>query len=167
VDGAGNLYISDSERVRMVSAAGVLTTIAGGGSEPAGSDGPALGVQIDQATGLAFDAKGDLYLADQLDNRIRVISPAGVITTAVGNGIFNYSGDGLLAVNAQMGSPGSLAFDRSGNLFFEDRENPIVRKISQAGIVTTVAGNGSAGYSGDGGPATNAQHGTVLWVSYE
>ena len=100
---------------------------------------------------------GTLYVADTGNYRIRKISTDGIIATVAGNGIDGYSGDGGLAASAQLGSPISVAVDVAGNLFVADVSNHRIRKISTDGIVTTVAGNGVDGYSGDGGLATNAK----------
>jgi trimeric autotransporter adhesin len=157
VDGAGNVYIGDAERVRMVSPSGNFETIAGGGAAPVGSSGPALSVQLSQPAGLALDSKGNLYVTDEFGFFIFAISPAGILSTAVGNGTNRYTGDGGLAVNAQLGEPSAVVVDSAGNLYIGDLDDPVVRKVSPAGIITTIAGNGTPGFSGDGGPATSAQ----------
>ena len=122
-----------------------------------GDGGPATAAELNAPRGVAVDASGNLYIADALNNRIRKVSSDGIITTVAGNGSLSYSGDGGLAADAQLSGPRGLAVDGAGNLFIADFDNNTVRKISASGIITTVAGNGVAGFSGDGGPATSAQ----------
>jgi sugar lactone lactonase YvrE len=111
--------------------------------------------------GLVMDAAGNIFVTDSDNNRVRKISTSGVITTVAGNGQSAYSGDGGPAVNAALYSPLGLALDEAGNLFIADALNGRIRKVSASGIITTVAGGGSAGFissasgPGDGGPATN------------
>ncbi|HSB13927.1 MAG TPA: hypothetical protein VLE22_05675 [Bryobacteraceae bacterium] len=160
VDAGGNLYIGDTGnyRIRKVSAAGIISTVAGDGSPGySGDNGPAISAQISRPYGVAVDAGGNLYIADADNNRIRKISVAGIITTVAGNGSAGYSGDGGPAISAQLDYPWGVALDASGNLYIADLRNSRIRKVSVARVITTVAGNGSAGYSGDGGPAVNAQ----------
>ena len=106
---------------------------------------------------MAVDGSGNLYIADIDNNRIRKVSATGIITTVAGNGTVGYSGDGGPATSAQLNVPFGVAVDASGNLYIADAYNHRIRKVSATGIITTVAGNGSGGYSGDGGPATSAQ----------
>ena len=106
--------------------------------------------------GVAVDASGNLYFADCNNNRIRKISSGGIITTVAGNASQGYNGDNIAATSASLFLPLGVAVDASGNLYIADTDNHRVRKVSTGGIITTVAGNGTAGYSGDGGPATSA-----------
>ena len=159
-DGAGNLYIADSwnHRIRKVDAAGVITTVAGDGTSDYGGDGgPAVDAQLDFPVGVALDGAGNLYFADQNNHRIRKVDSAGVITTVVGDGEYGYSGDGGPAAAAQLGYPDGVTLDGAGNLYFADVHNLRIRKVDSAGVITTVAGNGMRGYSGDGGPAVEAR----------
>jgi trimeric autotransporter adhesin len=164
-DGNGNLYIADGARLRKVSQAGVITTVAGNGKSYYGGDnGPAAGAQIgifccQLAGGVAVDREGSLYLAETWNSRVRKFSPEGIITTVAGNGAVGFSGDGGPASNAQMAFPVSVAVDAAGTLYIADTWNFRVRKVSKEGIITTVAGNGTQGHSGDGGDARNAQIG--------
>src|SRR5262249_10090244 len=103
------------------------------------------------------DAGGNLYLADVADNRVLKISPSGIVSTFAGNGIPGFSGDRGKATNATLFSPTGVAVDNSGNVYVADRDNFRVRRISTDGTINTVAGNGSRGFSGDGGPAPRAQ----------
>jgi hypothetical protein len=160
VDASGNIYIADYEnnRIRKVSAAGIITTVAGNGSAGySGDGGPATSAQLDLPSGVAVDATGNLYIADTFNSRIRKVSAAGIITTVAGNGSIGYSGDSSPATSARLSYPLGVAVDATGNLYIADSYNHRIRKVSAAGIITTVAGNGSPGYHGDGGPATSAQ----------
>lgn len=163
VDHAGNLYIADTynNRVRMVSAqTGTITTYAGGGSYSStyGDGGLATAAYLWGPEGLAFDAAGNLYIADSGDHRIRKVAAAtGIITTVAGGGTQGL-GDGGPATSAVLSSPQDVAFDTTGNLYILDAFTERVRMVAAStGIITTVAGNGDAGFAGDGGPATSAQ----------
>jgi uncharacterized repeat protein (TIGR01451 family) len=160
VDGAGNLYIADTDnnRVRKVSTAGIITTVAGNGTAAySGDGGQATGAEIYQPEGVAVDGAGNLYVADTQNSRVRKVSTAGIITTVAGNGTLGYSGDGGQATGAELYRPEGVAVDGAGNLYIADTDNNRVRKVSTAGIIATVAGNGTAAFSGDGGPAAGAE----------
>ena len=160
VDAAGNLYIADSynNRIRKVATNGIITTVAGNGSEGySGDGGPATSAQLYDPRGVAVDAAGNLYIADDVNQRIRRVGRNGIITTVAGNGSSGYSGDGGSATSAQLAGPSGVAVDAAGNLYIADVDNNRIRKVGTNGIITTVAGNGSEGYSGDGGLATSAQ----------
>ena len=157
VDPAGNLYIADygDNRIRKVSN-GVITTVAGNGtSGNIGDNGPATGAQLNYPTGVAVDSAGNLYIADQYNHRIRKVSN-GVITTVAGSGTAGFSGDNGPATSAQLYYPAGVAVDAAGNLYIADTWNSRVRKVSN-GVITTVAGSGTEGFSGDNGPNTSAQ----------
>src|SRR5271157_575443 len=159
VDSAGNTYIADqgNDHVRKVSAAGIITTVAGNGTAFSGDGGPATSAVLYFTASVATDSSGDLYVTDLTNQRVRKVSPAGLITTVAGNGTYGFAGDGGAAVNAELASPYGLAIDLAGNLYIGDAGNQRVRKVSPGGIITTVAGSASYGSSGDGGPATSAQ----------
>ena len=155
-DAAGNIYIADTwnNRIRKISG-GTITTVAGNGNGGfSGDGGPATGASLWWPAGVAIDAAGNLYIADQRNNRIRKVS-GGIITTVAGTGTGVFSGDGGPANAATLLNPYGLAVDSAGNLYIADNGNSRIRKVS-GGIITTVAGNGNAGFSGDGGPATAA-----------
>ena len=159
IDAEGNLYISDANnhRIRKVNTAGIITTIAGNGTVGyTGDGGPATNAGLQTVYGLLFDPAGNLYLTDEQHNVVRKINTAGIITTIAGNGTSGNSGNGGQATNAQLSAPARLAMDAIGNLYIVDVDNNNVRKINMAGIITTIAGNGTLSYSGDGGPATAA-----------
>jgi hypothetical protein len=158
LDGSGNLYIAESTAcvVRKVAAAtGIISTVAGNGTCGfSGDGGLATNASLNSPWGVAVDASGDLYIADQGNSRIRKVL-SGVISTIAGNGDWYESGDGGQATQA--GVPVTrIALDPTGNIFVAGRNR--VRRISAAtGVITSIAGNGIRGYSGDGGPALAAQ----------
>ena len=169
VDASGNLFIADyqNNRIRKVSTSGVITTVAGNGTFGySGDGGSAISAELNGLTGVAVDASGNLFIADQVNNVIRKVSTIGVITTVAGNGYGagagygGYSGDGGSAISAELNNPIGVAVDASGNLFIADAFNNRIRKVSTTGVITTVAGNGTYGYSGDGGSADSAE----LWA---
>jgi uncharacterized protein (TIGR03437 family) len=157
VDGSGNLFIADG-LVYKVSTDGTLTTAAGSWTGTSSGDGgPATAARIDP-NGVAVDTSGNLFIADMGNHRIRKVSAAtGIITTVAGNGNYGFSGDNGPAVSAELYYPGGVAVDASGNLFIADNYNYRIRKVPASGIITTVAGNGTGGFSGDGGQATSAE----------
>jgi len=161
VDASGNLYIADSGNtvIRKVDPNGFITTVAGqaGRWGFSGDGGPATNATLYWPGGLAVDSTGNLYIADTYNEVIREITTNGIITTVAGQGgIWGYSGDGSAATNASLTEPAGVAVDASGNLYIADTYNQVIRKVDTNGIITTVAGNGSAGYSGDDDTATNA-----------
>ena len=160
VDGSGNTYVTDfnHSRVRKIAPSETITTIAGNGNfRFSGDNGPALSAGLDPYD-VAADGKGNLYVVDQSNNRIRKIAPDGTITTVAGTGAFGYSGDGGLATSARLAFPTGVAVDSSGNLYIADNGNSVVRRVTSNGLITTIAGTGSLSPSaGDGGPAAAAQ----------
>ncbi len=141
----------------VIASGQTITTIAGNGTAGfAGDTGQATQAQINRAVGLVTDANGNLYLAEELNNRVRKVDTSGVITTFAGTGTAGFSGDSGPAAQAQLSGPLGLCIDPSGNIYVNDQGNKRVRKISPQGIITTVAGSGSAISGGDGGPATAA-----------
>jgi hypothetical protein len=159
VDSAGAMYIADGWRVRKVSPGGVISTYAGTGNcyPPAASGVLASAANL-CAIALALDAAGNLYVAESSNShRVLKISPSGLLTLVAGVGAAGYSGDGGAATLAKLNYPAGLAADSNGNLYIADSYNNVVRKVSSGGIISTVAGTGSGGYSGDGGKATEAQ----------
>src|SRR5262249_18710090 len=139
VDETGNLYFAEVDRVRKVNGAGMISTVAGKGIY-GGDGGPATAASFFQLQGVVVDAVGNLYVADQNNQRIRKVDTAGIISTAAGNGDFGYSGDGGLATAASLSGPEGIAVDTAGNLYFSEFSNPRIRKVNTAGIISTVAG---------------------------
>ena len=163
VDTSGNVLIADTfnERVRRVDAGtGIIETIAGDGAGYFDGDGgPAVSAHVSSPAGLAFDPNGDLYLADSNNHRVRRISfTTGLIATVAGDGTPGYGGDGGPATSAQLLSPQAVAVDAMGQLLIADTGNHSIRLVAAAtGVIHPVAGNGVAGFSGDGGPASASQ----------
>jgi sugar lactone lactonase YvrE len=163
VDVAGNLFIADfgNNRIRKVDhSTGVITTVAGNGSQGYGGDnGPAVNAALNQPADMVVDDSGNLFIADAGNNRVREVSKAtGVITTIAGTGTAGFSGDGGPATAARLNIPASLALSQMGNLFIADVGNNCVREMNlSSGTITTFAGNGMAGDTGDNGPPTEAK----------
>ena len=162
VDAAGNLYIVDADnlffpstpRIREV-VNGTINTVAGNGNYGfSGDGGPPINASFASPQQIAFDGNGNIYIADTGNNRVRKIAN-GVITTVAGNGNVGLSGDGGLAVNAALSFPQGVAVDASGNLYIADTGNYRIRKVVN-GMISTIAGQGIGGFSGDGGPALSA-----------
>jgi sugar lactone lactonase YvrE len=176
VDNSGNLYIIDFKRIRKVDTSGTIATAAGTGiSGYSGDGGPATEARLDMPQSVAVDVYGNLYIAD-LSNSIRKVDTNGVIATIAGNGRYEsginptfggYGGDGGPATGAYLNGPTGLAIDNAGNIYFSDLDNYRIRKIDTKGVITTVAGNGAYGYTGDGGPATSAEIGNISSVAVD
>jgi sugar lactone lactonase YvrE len=162
VDSAGNLYIADPNnyRIRKVATNGTITTFAGNGSSGSSGDGgAATNAQLFRPDGVAVDySTGNVYIADASYHIIRRVGTDGIITTFAGKSSRGYSGDDGAATSAQLNTPRGIAVDSTGNVYIADTINNRIRKVAATtGIITTFAGNGSAGYSGDDGAATSAQ----------
>ena len=160
VDAMGNLYYTErhQHRVRKIDAAGVVTTFAGTGEWGfSGDNGPASRARLFGPAGMAFDRAGNLYVAERFSRRVRKIDPRGVITTFAGSGGCCYAGDGDRAVDADFDQPSGVATDLHGNVYVTERFAGRIRKVDARGLISTFAGTGSTGYSGDGGPATLAE----------
>lgn len=161
VDAAGNTYIADyyNQRIRKIDGSGIITTYAGTGTAGYNGDGiQATAAKLNYPYALAIDNSGNLLISDYINNRVRKIDAStGLISTIVGIGTPGSTGDGGPATAAQIYYPVGIAVDGSGNLFLSEAYGERVRKVNTSGIITTVAGTGTAGYSGDGGPATAAK----------
>ena len=159
VSSSGDVYVADSSanEVLELSPSGRLSVFAGTGvAGYSGDGGPATQAELFDPSGLALSSNGDLYIADSGNNRIRMVSPSGVITTVAGTGVAGFSGDGGPATQAELSFPTAIALSSTGALLIADGGNRRVREVSPTGTITTVAGNGTLGLSGDGGPATQA-----------
>jgi len=158
-DPEGNLYIADREnhRVRKLDTSGNISTFAGIGKAGfSGDGGPAVSAKLNLPSGLATDEKGNLYISDRSNDRIRVVDKKGVIRTYAGTGVAGFQGDAGPALKAQLDKPFGIALDEAENLYIADRNNNRVRKVSPEGIITTVAGDGGFFFMGDNGPAYRA-----------
>jgi sugar lactone lactonase YvrE len=169
-DSSGNLYLADvaNNVIRKVNIdTGIISTVAGNGGYAgsslgsfSGDGGPAVLAGLDHPKGVAVDGAGNLYIADTGNQRVRMVSATtGIITTIAGTGTGGYSGDGGPATSAKLYNPEGLAVDSSGNVYFAEEANNVIRKLTAAnGIISTIAGKATlqGGFFGDGGPALNA-----------
>ncbi len=168
VDDTGNVYFNDwnNFRIRKINTKGIISTVAGNGVHGfSGDGGPADSAEISQSYAVAVDDSGIIYFDDSFNERIRKVDKTGIITTFAGNGVQANTGDGGLAVNAELAEPLGLAIDHNRNIYVSDFQN--VRKINRNDTITTIAGNGTVGHSGDGGPATNAELGAPEWCGLD
>ena len=166
----GNLIVADEQnnRIRQVTPDGIISTIAGSGMHNLYAPGiPATDSPMDWPGALAFDASGALYFAEVHGNRVGRIGADGRIVTVAGIGFPGYSGDNIPATLAELKSPTGIAVDAAGNLFIADRGNHRIRKVTPDGRITTLAGTGQAGFSGDGGPASAAALNTPMDVKVD
>ncbi|MCW3121011.1 MAG: Leucinerich repeat protein-like protein [Flavipsychrobacter sp.] len=160
LDAAGNLYIGDffNHRVRKVSTTGIISTFAGTGTAGYSSDGIAASTsKLNNPHMLWMDPSGNLIISDNANHRIRKVNTSGIISTIAGNGTPGYVMDGVPATSTGIYFPGGVAMDVAGNLYFAENGDARVRKIDVSGIISTIAGTGTGGFSGDGGAATLAK----------
>ncbi|MGA8108193.1 MAG: Ig-like domain repeat protein, partial [Acidobacteriaceae bacterium] len=170
VDGAGNVYIADTNNnvIREVNVAtNTMATVAGNASPGYSGDGSAAtSAELNSPEGVVVDAAGNLYIADTGNNAIREVNAAtGVITTIAGTGTAGFSGDGALATAAKLSAPYGVALDATGDLFIADSGNNRVRKVDASGTITTLAGSANSGYLGDGGAGPQAELYSPLGVA--
>ncbi|MBV8632642.1 MAG: Ig-like domain repeat protein [Silvibacterium sp.] len=163
VDSAGNLYIADTlnNRVRIVTPGGTINTLLGDGTTGTGMN------QVNHPFGVSIDGPQNLYVADTFNQRVLKRTPAGIVSAVAGNGVAGYNGDGIYATTAQLSNPEEIFTDGFGNLYIADTANARIRKVDTSGIISTVAGNGTAGYNGDGIPATTAELGYPVGVALD
>ena len=160
LDAGGNLYIADflNNRVRRVDGRGIISTYAGNGTAAStGDGGQAVNASLNGPVAVAVDAQGNVFIAERFGNRVRRVTPSGAISTAAGNGQAASTGDGGAATGASLNQPAGMAFDAQGDLYIAELFGNRVRMVTPQGTITTVAGNGVVGFSGDGGAATAAQ----------
>jgi sugar lactone lactonase YvrE len=163
IDQDGNLLLADSQNqvVVKIDREGYLTPFAGNGAPGYNGDGKlATESSLANPYDVRLDSKGNVYIADTSNHRIRKVDRKGVITTVAGTGVPGYSGNGGPAVNAQLKKPYGIFLDKEDNLLITDSENHVIRKVGQDGIIHTIAGSGQRGYDGDGGPALAAKFDT-------
>ena len=163
VDGAGNVYVAEinSSCVRKINTAGIISAYAGvaynAGYNGDGSAATASTAKLNIPIGLALDGSGNLYIADNNNNVVRVVSASGILNTFAGNGLGGFSGDGAAATDAELNQPVAVAADAAGNVYIADYSNNRIRKVAVGtGKISTVAGSGASGFAGDGYPATLA-----------
>ncbi len=161
VDSSGDLFIADADNsvVReLIRATSTVVTVAGNGKAGfKGDGGPATAAELNNPNTVAVDSAGDLFISDANNNRIREVATSGTITTIAGNGTAGFKGDGGSATAAEINSPRGLTVDSAGDVFFADNPNNRIREVEASGTITTVVGDGKAGYKGDGGAATAAE----------
>ncbi|MCX7172650.1 MAG: NHL repeat-containing protein [Proteobacteria bacterium] len=168
IDTSGKLYFADGPRIRKLASNGIISTVAGSSTLGYGGDnGAATFAKLNVPMGTAVDTYGNLYIADTFNNRVRKVTASGVITTIAGTGAAGYSGDGGPATSAKLNLPSGVAADSNGNLYIADLRNNRLRKLATNGIITTVAGDGTAGYAGDNGPPGSAQLNAPSGVSFD
>ena len=159
VDGTGALYIADrgNDQVRRVDPTGTITTVAGTGERGFGGDGgPAVEARLNNPEGVAVDGSGSLYIADSGNRRVRRVDTSGTLSTVAGNGGRGFGGEGGPAVRASLNHPAGVAVDGSGNLYIAESGENMIHRVDGTGTITTIAGTGESGFSGDGGPAAMA-----------
>jgi len=182
VDNSLNVYVADNynQRIRKITPGGTISTLLGNGTTGyTGDGGPASAATMNKPNGIVLDTAMNMFITEWYNSVVRrVDASTGIITTVAGTGTSGYSGDGGPATNAKLGTPGGACLDRDNNIYIPDYANHRIRKVDAVtSIITTIAGNGTNGYSGDGGPATAATlsypisicrdiWGNLLWAEY-
>lgn len=170
LDASGNVYFADTmnNRIRKIDSNGIIVTVAGNGVAGFGEDGGiATAAQLNNPRGIAVDTVGNLFVSDTQNHRIRKVNSSGIITTLAGSGTAGYGGDGGAATAATINTPGGIAVDSSGNIYFADTKNHRIRRIAPNGIIATLAGTGVQNFGGDGGPAGGAMLNTPTGVAVD
>ena len=174
-DGFGNLFIADqcNHRIRRVDRNGIITTVAGSGTPGAalggfsGDGGPATAAQFKHPTAVTIDSGGNMYITDQLNNRIRRVDRSGTLNTVAGSGVAGFSGDGGPATAAALSTPGAVAVDAAGTLYIADNVNNRIRRVGPDGIIMTIIGSGAQSSTGDGGVASAATVNNAFGISFD
>jgi len=157
VDNRGNAFYANGALVYRIGINNQATVVAGTtGAALTGDNGPAMAARLSNPAAVAYDARGNLFVADEQNHRVRRIAPDGTITTIAGTGLPGFSGDGGPATLARLNGPRGLSVDRAGNLLIADTANHAIRRVAANGVITTQAGNNFNGFRGDGSPATTA-----------
>ena len=170
IDAQNRIYVADAgnNAVRRINTDGTVTTVAGTGTAGfSGDGGQATLARLSAPLRLAIDTAGNLYITDSANNRIRKVTPAGVISTVAGNGTAGFAGDGGAATAARLRTPTDVAVKPDGTMYIADRANHRIRKVTPAGVISTVAGNGTAGYNGDDIAATSARLSNPYGVTFD
>ncbi|MEI8280291.1 MAG: hypothetical protein WCG87_11050, partial [Bacteroidota bacterium] len=160
INSNGNLYIADSGNfiIRTINTSGIINTYTGAYTDyKNGDNGPAIAANACAISNVVTDAAGNLYFSEPEHNIIRIVSNSGIITTIAGTGTTGYTGDNGIATQATLNLPEGLDIDQAGNLYIADKKNNCIRQVNSSGIISTIAGTGTSGYSGDNGPATSAR----------
>lgn len=168
VDKTGNIYAADAmnNRIRKIDKFGTISTFAGTGAGiDSGDGGPASAARLNIPQNISVDNNGNLFISTIF--RIRKVNSSGIISTVAGNDSLGYKGDGGPATAARLNTPLGVAFDNSGNMFFADSYNNVVRMVNTSGIISTIAGTGTAGFSGDGSAATAAELNTPTRIAVD
>jgi len=169
LDSAGNIYIADqaNQRIRKVDTSGNISTVAGNGTAGySGDGGAATSTELNWPAGVAVDSAGNIYIADSYNSRIRKVDTSGNISTVAGNGIQGYNSSSV-ATSAELNQPYGVAVDSTGNIYIADANNHRIRKVDTSGNISTVAGNGTPGYSGDNGLAISAELSAPIAVTLD
>lgn len=170
IDKFGNVYIADKNNsvIRKINTSGIISTFAGNNLVGySGDGGGASSAKLYYPSGVAVDTLGNIYIADNYNHTIRKVNTSGIISTIAGNTVAGYSGDGGFASSAQLNYPWGVAVDAIGNVYIADKSNNVIRKINTSGIISTIAGNTVAGYSGDGGNATSAKLNVPYFIAID
>ncbi len=159
LDASNNIYTAnDGNYIAKINTSGIVSHIAGiSGFGYSGDGGPATAATLNNPTGVALDSKGNIYIADNANNRVRMINTSGIISTVAGNGNYLHNGDGGHATAASIWNPSDVSVDATGNLFICSSGSSCIRMVNTLGIIFTIAGDTIYGYTGDGGPATAAE----------
>ena len=167
MDISGNVYIADSNKIRIVNSASIITTFAGGGAGSSGDGGAATSAQLKYPSGISVDISGNVYIADYWSYNIRMVTSLGIITTIAGTGVQGSGDGGGAATSAQFVYPSGISVDISGNVYIADQGTSKIRMVTSTGTITTIAGTGAQGDSSDGGLATSVQFNNPVAVSVD